>query len=454
MGDAKNTKSLSKIKSGLFSRTWSLAKMGYEASRLAKAQVQDKILGDDMSELLSPEILKRLDRVAGELGQLKGSLMKVGQMLSVYGEHFLPAEANRILKSLQFESPPLEWNEIHKMLKRNLKPEQLQQLEIEQEPTASASIGQVHRGKIKSSGTPVAVKIQYPGVEKAIDSDLKTLKSILTLSKFVPSTPRLDHLFDEVRDMLYQEVDYKREAEATEWFRERLSQDERYIVPCVFPDLSSQRVLVSEFQIGMPVDSPVVKSLSQERRDRLAEHYLDLYFRELFLFKKVQTDPHIGNYKIKVSPDGDRLICFDFGAVRDVPDFYLENYIKIIQGSLRRDRNQIVEGATALGILLPGDSEKLITIYCDLCYLIVEPYARPTQGVPFMEPNGMYDWGKSDLPKRVARKAWELKDEFSLRSPPKESVFLDRKLGGSFTFLAILNTKLDGRSILERYIEI
>src|SRR5690606_19398227 len=111
--------------------------------------------------------------LSNELGELKGSLMKAGQMLSMYGEHFLPPEANALLKSLQQDSRPLLWEAIEPHLKKYLPEEKLAELEIEKDALACASLGQVHRARIKATGEMICLKIQYPQVDKAIDSDLK-----------------------------------------------------------------------------------------------------------------------------------------------------------------------------------------------------------------------------------------------------------------------------------------
>src|SRR5262245_14168560 len=130
---------LSKIKSGVFSRGFALAKMTANAGAKAAAPAVGTICAseDERSERCQQLIASQMKVLAKELGQLKGSVMKIGQMLSMYGEHFLPAEANAILKSLQSQSPPLAWPAIEKQLKRHIAPERLAELEIETDPVAS-----------------------------------------------------------------------------------------------------------------------------------------------------------------------------------------------------------------------------------------------------------------------------------------------------------------------------
>lgn len=429
---------LSHLKTGNFSRGISLLKASIKAGSVAAQQMWGK---EKSPEELTKFLVSQIQTFTHEIGQLKGSAMKVGQLLSTYGEHFLPPEANQILKSLQQRSPPLAWKEIKKQLVKELGPK-IQELEIDHKPLASASIGQVHRAVVKSTGQVLALKIQYPGVDSAIDMDLKLFKFLLTTLQFLPKGVKFDQIFEEVREMLYQEVDYTRELEFTEHMHRALKDDPHFVVAKPVREYSTQRVIATEMLEGFAVDSPEVLGLPLERRNRLGEIYLQLYLDELFKFKMVQTDPHLGNYKVKLNDNGqDQLMLFDFGATRKVPDLFLANYKLLIEGGVERDAAKIEAGGRNLGLVRDEDSEKLIQTYIDLCFLITEPFQE-----------GIYDWGLSDLPKRVAKKGSELAFNFSLRSPPRETVFLDRKLGGVFIFLKVLGCKMETRSLLKSYL--
>jgi predicted unusual protein kinase regulating ubiquinone biosynthesis (AarF/ABC1/UbiB family) len=462
MASSEGQDRLKKIKTGVLSRGLALAKV----SMTAGAKVASHTVGNlfasesEKTDRFKDMLVSQINLLTRELGQLKGSLMKVGQLLSMYGEHFLPPEANALLKSLQSQSPPLEWKEIEKVLKRQLTQEKLDLLEIDPNPIGSASLGQVHRAQIKADGRWVAMKVQYPGVDKAIEGDLKALQSILSVSKLIPRGPKLDDLFNEVRSMLHQEVDYARELEQTEEFRVRLVDDPRYVIATPFPEFSSRRVLTTSYEVGVPVDGQEVLSLPLDRRNAIGEAMLELYFRELFEFGAVQTDPHFGNYRVRLSAPGssiakDQLILFDFGAVRKFSKTFLESYREMVTGSHKRDQQMLLKGASGLGFILPEDSEDLKQVFTELCYLISEPFYSPsTPGVPahLYAPNGAYRWGESDLPKRAAKKGTELALAFKMRTPPREILFLDRKMGGMFIFLSVLKAEFPTQSILAKYI--
>ncbi len=401
--------------------------------------------GDRLKDLLFSQI----GTLTRELGELKGSLMKVGQMISMYGEHFLPPEANNLLKSLQSQSPPLEWAAIEKIIRRHLGPEKMAELEIDPVPLASASLGQVHRARVRDSGRELALKVQYPGVDQAIDSDIATLRKLLSMAKLIPGGPRYEELFREVRAMLHQEVDYRKELEATDFFRQALADDPRFIVAETFPEFSTARVIATSYETGIALDSDEVLGLPQERRNALGLAALELYYRELFDLHLVQTDPHFGNYRVRLGEGGqpDRLILLDFGAVRKVPQTFLKNYRRMVRGALNRDPGQVHAAAEALGFLQAGDPDELREIFVELCELIVEPFQ---EGV---DAGGQgYDWAKSDLPQRVAKVGTRMAFLFKLRQPPREVVFLDRKMGGVFILLKVLRARFPVRGLLEKYL--
>jgi predicted unusual protein kinase regulating ubiquinone biosynthesis (AarF/ABC1/UbiB family) len=443
---------LKKIKSGVFSRGLALAKVTVSVGAQAASHAVGSLFAKeaDKDDRIRALLTGQVEVLARELGQLKGSLMKVGQMLSVYGEHFFPPEVNQVLKSLQSQSPPLEWAVIEKLLRRQLHPfgdARIAELEIDPEPLASASLGQVHRARRIKDNRELVLKIQYPGVDRAIDSDLSSLRSLLSIARLLQAGPRTDELFREVKQMLHQEVDYGKELEATRFFRDALAGDPRYIVAEVFPEYSTSRLLALSYEAGVPVDSPEVLGLSQERRDALAVAALDLYFRELFEFRLVQTDPHFGNYRVRLggAGKGDRLVLFDFGAVRKVPESFLKSYRVMIRGAFDNDPAAVIRGAEGIGFLQQDDPPELRQQFVDLCLLIMEPFQES-----FMTTG--YDWGGSDLPRRVARQGSKMIFSFRLRVPPREVVFLDRKMGGIFVFLSVLKVRIPTRDLLKKYL--
>lgn len=442
-------KKLSKIKSSLVSRSLSLAKLGLNAGL---KYAGTKITNTPFEDFLNSQAVQ----ITKEFGELKGSLMKAGQMLSMYGEYFLPPEANQVLKKLQSDSPALEWSVIREYLQTYIQPELLDELTIAAEPIGSASMGQVHLATHKETGQKIALKIQYPGVDKAIDSDVAALKKILSLSKVLPSGLDLTPVFSEIKEMLRQELDYALEADLTEKYRALVGEDERYVVPKVIRRYSNTKVLATEYIEGLRADHPLVQNLPQTRKNRLSENFLELYLMEIFSWNFVQTDPHLGNYKIQIDANGkDRIALIDFGASKSFPIDFLSSYRKMIKGSVTGDRQLFTEAARGLGFIQDGDSPDYIEAFTTFCEETVEPFwgaddLRNKKNQ--INADGSYDWKKNDLPSRVVKKAIQFKN-FDLRSPPRDILFLDRKTGGVFIFLSVLGAQINARKIINPHLE-
>jgi len=444
----KNSKVLGKIKSSLFERTLSVAKIGLNAGLKYAAH---KASGQSNEQFLT----NQATYLSQELGELKGSLMKAGQMLSMYGEYFFPPQANEWLKKLQTDSPPVEWSVIKSYLESYFDADLLDELEIEPKAVGTASMGQVHRAKIKATGEKIALKIQYPHLDKAIDSDIKALKTLLGLAKILPDGLNLDPVFEEIKSMLRQELDYCFEAKQTQKYYALVGQDSRFVVPRVYERYSNAKVLATEFIDGLKADHPLVAALSDQRRNRIAENFIDLYFKELFSWNFIQTDPHLGNYKIQIDPLGqDRIVLLDFGACREFPEDFMKSYRGLIKGSIIYDRDLFMQSAKNLGFIIDSDSEEYIKTFESFCYETVEPFwsAQDPRNInQKINHDGLYHWKETDLPSRVVKKAFQFKN-FDLRTPPQNILFLDRKTGGVFIFLSVLKARINARNIVDPYL--
>lgn len=438
---------LKKIKSSLFQRTISLTQMTLKiGGSVANHTVQNIFSHPDIKKSKWAELLLSQSKmISDELGQLKGSLMKAGQMISMYGEHFLPPEANDFLKSLQSESASLAWPEIEKQLKKNLSPERLQELAIEPTALASASMGQVHRAVVKATGEQIVLKIQYPDVEKAIDNDLRSIKLILSVLNLLPKDLNVAPLFAEIRQLLLQETDYRQEVELTVQYRERLKGDKRFIIPKIYSQYCSDKIIASSFEEGVRLDSSEVAALPQDRRNKIAENFLDLYFLEIFNWSMVQTDPHFGNYKVRLHSDGDQIVLLDFGATKVYDKTFMADYKKMMLSSLYDDDDMFFRSATDLRFLYEEDSVELKKVFQEFCRETMEPFL-------IKEQDFVYDWGQTDLPDRLSKRVFNIAKRFSWRSPPPQFLFLNRKTVGVFIVLMVLKSKFNARDVLLRHL--
>lgn len=396
------------------------------------------------SENWNDFLIEQAERISNELGELKGSLQKVGQVVSLYGERILPPEANQFLKRLQNQSPPLVWSEVEKILLAEWGEERLSLLEIDRHPVGAASLGQVHRAVEKHTGRVLALKIKYPGVEEAIESDLKILKKILGMMGVVPRNLDFQLVLEEAKKMLTQEADYQREADLLQEYRALLGEDHRFVIPEFIPEWSSSQILAMSFEEGVALDSPQVEAISQERKNELALHYFDLFMKEITVFRKVQTDPHFGNYQIRLDPKGekDQWVLFDFGALRDLEDDFIEPYLRMLRASFLQDKEEIHKALVELGLLATFEETEYAKALMGLCLMVTEPVLC----------EGLYDWEKSDLPERVLARAKPFWWDKNVRLPPQAMLSLDRKVGGVFTVLVKLKAKIYTKSIVEQFL--
>jgi aarF domain-containing kinase len=262
-------------------------------------------------------------RIFDSMTQMKGAFMKLGQMLSLQA-HTLPEPYLRKLADLQWEAPPMHGT-LMRMQFRNetgKNPEEVFDA-FEREPFAAASLGQVHRARLKG-GEPVAVKIQYPGIDRSIDSDFANLKTMLSTIRL--NREQYGEVWDaveEVRHHFHREVDYVQEAGTIEEFRRLLRDRDDVRIPRVYREYSTARVLTMEFVEGRHLRDYLKTAPPQAERDAIGDRLLDLFFRQAFDFGLIHADPHPGNYLFL--QDG-RIGLLDFGCSKKFdPEFIREH---------------------------------------------------------------------------------------------------------------------------------
>lgn len=402
----------------------------------------------ELKNLLSQ--VKQAQKIADTLSQMKGAAMKLGQILSIHGEHLFPKEVVAVLAKLQGQSDQMEFARIEKVLVRELGPRLGKELvDVSREPIAAASIGQVHRAAYRHEGKgakiDVAVKVQYPGVDKSIDSDVDALASLLSVLTRFPSVEGFNALTDEIKTILRQETDYGLEAKNNAFFRDYFKDDPHVVVPRPFLEVSTPRVLVTELVGGLSVQEFADSTASDEARAFLGKKFLEVFYTELFKIGKVQTDPNFANYKVRwsfgVSEPG--LVLLDFGATKAFDEAFRRQYAVLAQACLDDDYGAIRDEAVRIGFLKPEDSKELVDLHYELARLLVEPF----------HASGPYDWGSSDLAERVRKLMPKFIFAFKLRPPPKDFVFLNRKLVGAYFFCSAIGARFSPRPLLESFVE-
>ena len=276
-------------------------------------------------------------QIADTLGEMKGAVMKVGQIASQYKDIFPPEVAKAIAK-LQRQAPAMPFAAIQQQVEKELgKP--LNQIfsSFETEPFAAASIGQVHRA-VLPNGQAVVVKVQYPGVDQACESDLKQVRLALRLMGVLKIDKKLqDQLFQEIQDSLSAELNYEIEAQNLEVFKifhEKL--DNQIIIPTVYKDYSSRRVLTLSLEQGDSIET--ASTWSVETRNQIGRRLIRALGQEMFFLKRFHCDPHPGNFAFR--EDGS-VIIYDYGSVKTLSPEIIQHFKALVNAARQEDIAQV-----------------------------------------------------------------------------------------------------------------
>jgi predicted unusual protein kinase regulating ubiquinone biosynthesis (AarF/ABC1/UbiB family) len=291
-------------------------------------------------------------QLVDQLGQMRGAAMKVGQMLSMVEFHGLPDderdELQRRLAALRDDVPPVRFADLEKLMRQEFGgPLRRVFRDFDEQAFAAASIGQVHRA-VTVDGEEVAVKIQYPGVAEAVETDLRNATLMLPLLRRL--APGLDAkaLASEMRERISEELDYELEAQNQRRIGRLMRGHPFVLVPRVRTDLSTRRVLVSEYVEGEGFEA--VRRADDAQRDRYGEIVFRLHLGLLYRDRIALGDPHPGNYLLS----GDGRVCFlDFGLVRYVAAARVAGE-RAIAFAVREGDGATVKAALLAGGYLPA----------------------------------------------------------------------------------------------------
>jgi predicted unusual protein kinase regulating ubiquinone biosynthesis (AarF/ABC1/UbiB family) len=377
------------------------------------------------------------ERLAARLARLRGAAMKLGQLLSLEGEDLLPPEFARALATLRSGASPMPRAQLHRVLGRELGAGWRRRFaRFDEEPIAAASIGQVHRA-VAADGRDLAVKVQYPGVARSVDSDVDNVAVLLRLLNLLPLEIEIAGVVAEAKRQLHEEADYLAEARHLARFRRLVADEPRLLVPRVHADLTTERVLGMDYAHGEPLEALAASAIPRGLRDEIGAALERLVFRELFEFRAMQTDPHFGNYLW--DSDAKRVALLDFGATCEFPRALVERYRGITRAVIAGHRARVQHFATEIGYLAPEDSRERVHAVVDLILLVCEP----------LRHRGPYDFAGSNLPSRVRNVGFDLAfRQGLLRAPPPETLFLHRKLVGSFLLLARIGARVNAHALV------
>ena len=311
--------------------------LGGQAARYAGTKAASLALPEDVAaEKLEARHVETALKMVSTLGEMKGAAMKIGQLASFIDTEFLPPEYAELyqaeLAKLRTSAPPMPWDRVSKVIEDEYgEPVSEHFSEFEPEAFAAASIGQVHKAKLLD-GRDVAVKIQYPGVAEALESDMRNAGVLVRLAKAL--APGLDakSVAEELRERVLEELDYEYEAQNQRTFSRAYRGHPFIYVPDVITRLSRRRVLVTEFVDGIGFEE--VKQLDHEERSRFGEIVFRFCFGSIYHLQHFNADSHPGNYLLM----GDGRVAFlDFGMTKKLDREQIELEQAALDAAIRKD---------------------------------------------------------------------------------------------------------------------
>ncbi len=293
--------------------------------------------------------VRTAEEAAAMMGHMKGVLMKLGQILS-FAQQGLPPQAQEALRSLQKDAPPMEFALVRGVVEAELGGDLGDFFRhVDEEPIAAASIGQVHEARLRG-GEHVALKVQYPGVDEAIEADLRASGGLAAFIGAVNRNLDAPAIIDELRDRMREELDYRQELRNQQLFRSIWEGHPLIHVPRVFPEVSSRRVLCQEYCRGLGFHDFAAAATDAEKR--LAVHVLyDFVFDSMYRHCVFNGDPHPGNYLFQ--EDG-RVHFLDYGCVKHFDPAFLEDLKRLNRSIMEDDRAAFEAVVKKLGVVLPG----------------------------------------------------------------------------------------------------
>ena len=378
-------------------------------------------------------------RVAKQLSAMRGAAMKVGQLLSMESADFLPPELADILSQLRDKAFIMPRQQLVQSLEEAYGDDWEQQFsKFEYTPLAAASIGQVHRATTLE-GEEIVLKIQYPGVAQSIDSDVDNIASLLRISRLLPKHVDISDLLTDAKAQLHDEADYLQESQHLQSFGDTFAQDERFIVPKFYPELSTKTVLAMEYVEGTPIDK--LSGIAPSLVDRLMGDLFSLMLSELFELQLMQTDPNFANYLYQESTG--KIVLLDFGATRKFTKKFSTDYKRLIRGVMAQDHDKTLLAAEKLGYLLQESSNEYQDFLVDIFNVALESF----------QEQGVYDFESAHLSERLSQlseQAYDFKEFW--QTPPTDILYLHRKLGGMFMLATRLGAQVDVNKMVTPYV--
>ena len=398
-----------------------------------------RLTGQDAAEVSAQSSARAAEQLFAVLGQLKGGAMKFGQALSVF-EAAVPDEFagpyREALTNLQSAAPPMSAASVHRVLTEQLGSRWRERFaEFDDEPSAAASIGQVHRARWHD-GRDVAVKVQYPGAGEALRSDLRQLMRFSRLFQSLAPGTEVKPLLQELQDRMVEELDYRTEADNQRAFAAAFDGDPNVLVPKVVA--SAPKVVVTEWVTGVPF-STVAAEGTRRQRDEAGRLLGEFHFCSPARVGLLHSDPHSGNFLLR--EDG-RLAVIDFGAVARLPDGLPTTMGRILRLALEERSEELLD-LLRTDRFVPAGSE----LRAEDVYAYLAPFTEPLRGATFHFTRG---WLQEQAERIGDLRSPDFQTGRGLNLPP-DYLLIHRVTMGTTAIMCQLDAEVAARDVLERW---
>jgi predicted unusual protein kinase regulating ubiquinone biosynthesis (AarF/ABC1/UbiB family) len=415
--------------------------MGRVGASVAGSRLLDMTRSDVSKQLHRTEnLVRNATRIVQTLGEMKGAAMKVGQMLSLH-EGLLPPEVSDVLRSLQKEAPKVPSEVMEYEIRGALGNFDDLFESMESEAFAAASIGQVHRGKLRD-GRPVAVKIQYPLIDEIVKADLKSLRVLLQSLFSLVSEADFRPVWSEVRDRLLEELDYTHEAANTERMIALHANVPEIVIPPVVHEATTKNILTMELMAGISPQEACSDRYEQELKNRWGAVLFEFMLRGMLEHRFLHADPNLANFAFL--PDG-RVIVYDLGCVKRIPDGIAGGYARLIRAGAEGRKDDIPDILLDIGVYRENKDGRVA-----LPLGLIDPYFDLFAEILHEDPP--YVFGDSeDLYRQLMALGFSHWTEATDIRFPEDIVFIDRALAGHFGNLNRLRAAGPWRELVMRY---
>ena len=373
--------------------------------------------------------------ITTELARMRGAAMKIGQLVSMDTGDVLPPELAQIMARLRADAdfmPPRQLRDVLDVEWGAGWRTRFAQFDVR--PIAAASIGQVHKARLPD-GTDLAIKVQYLGIARSIDSDVANIGRLIRLSGLLPEGFELGPYLEEAKQQLREEADYRAEAAHLQTFDQLLEGDERFTLPASHDPLTTQKVLAMTFVPSQNIETLADKP--QELRDGVMHALCDLMLGEVFRFGLMQTDPNFANYRFDAATG--RVVLLDFGATRALPQPLVAQMGALLRAGLDGDYEYVARIITEIGLLPKTVPEVFRARILNMIALVFDELrARP-----------VLDLGTSNLFQKLQKEGERLATDGFIPPPvPMDLLFVQRKVAGMFLLAARLRARIPARALI------